>query len=305
MLEVIRHKRLIHERLDALRHSIVSGRAYLPPNLSRFVFLCGANKSKDEISERRQALLEFADANLPHTHFFLAERMFRTLREEGDKSNLLDVEQLVSDFSDFVLIVLESPSAFTELGAFSNDILRKKLVVINDDKFRHSESFINLGPIAAIEEAAGPERIVYYNMSHSGVSRRDAIGDTFFQIHELFKDPITGKAKSIELEKLHPGDNFDKFSAMFLHDIIFLLGPLLHKEVIEVLIRIFGKSNFNQVSHQLAILCAFNSLERNDSGLYRSKRKECYYKYKFDLNPLIAVFRNFAQRDFPDRLYAY
>lgn len=305
MLDVIKHKRLAHERLDAFRHSIDSGRAYLPPNLSRFVFLCGANKSKDEISERRKALMEFADANLPHTHFFLAEKMFRTLKEEGHKGNLLDVEQLVSDFSDCVLIVLESPSSFAELGAFSNDILRKKLVVINDEKFKYSESFINLGPIAAIEEATGPERIVYYNMSHSGVTRRDTIGDTFFQIHELFKDPIAGRAKSIRLAQLHPGDNFDKFAAMFLHDIIFLLGPLAHKEVIAVLIRVFGKANFNQVSHLLAILCAFNSLERNDAGLYRSRKNQCYYKYRFDLDSLVAVFRNFVQKDYPERLYAY
>lgn len=305
MLDVIRHKRLAHERLDALRHSVDSRRAYLPPNLSRFVFLCGGNKSKHEISERRKALMEFADAHLPHTHFFLAEKMFRTLQEEGHKGNLLDVEQLISDFSDYILIVLESPSSFTELGAFSNDILRKKLVVINDEHFRKSESFINLGPVAAIQEAAGPKRIVYYKMAQSGVSRRDAIGDTFFQIHELFKNPIAGKAKAIKLDELHPGKNFDKFSAMFLHDLIFLLGPLLHKEIIEVLIRVFGKANFNRVSHLLAVLCAFNSLERNGAGLYRSRRTYCYYSYRFDLDPLISVFRNFAQKHFPERLYAY
>ena len=92
---------------------------------------------------------------------------------------------------------------------------------------------------------------------------------------------------------------------MFLHDIIFLLGPLAHKEVIAVLVRIFGKANFNPVSHLLAILCAFNSLERNDDGLYRSRKNQCYYKYRFDLDPLVAVFRNFVQKNYPERLYAY
>lgn len=249
--------------------------------------------------------MEFAYAHLPHAHFFLAEKMFAILKTEGHKGNLLDVEKLISEFSDYVLIVLESPSSFAELGAFSNDILRKKLVVINDEKFKYSESFINLGPIAAIKEATCPERIVYYNMSHSGVMRRDAIGDTFFQLHEFFKDPIAERSKSIKITQLHPGNNFDKLAAMFLHDIILLLGPLAHKEVIAVLIRIFGKANFNEVSHLLAILCAFNSLERNDAGLYRSRKNKCYYKYGFALDPLVAVFRNFVQKDYPERLYAY
>lgn len=305
MLQVIKYKRLAHDRLDALRDSIDSGCAYVPPSLNRFVFLCGANKSKDEISERRKALMEFADANLPHTHFFLAEKMFRTLKQEGHRGNLLDVEQLVSAFSDYVLIVLESPSSFAELGAFSNHTLRNKLVVINDETFKYSESFINLGPLAAIEEVTDSKRIVYYNMSHSGVTRRDAIGDAFFQINQLFKTPIAGRAKSINLAKLHPGKNFDKFAAMFLHDIIYLLGPLAHKEVIAILIRVFGQTRFNNVSHLLAILCAFNSLERNDAGLYRSRKNQCYFEYRFDIEPLVAVFKNFIQKDYPERLYAY
>lgn len=305
MLHEIRHKRLVHDRLSALRRSINSGRVLLPPTIARFVFLCGANKSKDEISERRRALMDFSEKHLPHTYFFLAERMFSTLKEEGHKENLLDVEHLISDFSDYVLIVLESPSSFTELGAFSHRTLREKLVVINDEKFKDEESFINLGPVKAINESSGPERIICYKMSNDGIWSKDAIGDTFYKIYNLFQKPLKSKSKSAKLESLHPGDSFDKYSAMFLHDLVFLSGPLTHKEVIELLIQLFGKSNFNNVSKLLAILCAFGSIERNAKGLYRSKRSDCYYKYNFDLSPFIAVFRNYAQRKYPERLYVY
>lgn len=305
MLHEIKHKRLIHDRLNALKRSINSGRVFLPPTLARFVFLCGANKSKDEISERRTALMEFSSKHLPNTYFFLAERMFTTLQEEGHKENLLDVEHLISDFSDYVLIVLESPSAFAELGAFSHRTLRDKLIVINDEKFKDEVSFINLGPIKAIKESAGPERIMCYKMSDDGIWTKDAIGDTFYNIYKLFKKPLKSHAKSAKFETLHPGRSFDKYSAMFLHDLVFLSGPLSHKEVIELLLRLFGKSNFNNVSHLLAILCAFGSIERNDKGLYRSRMTECYYQYKFDLSPFISVFRNYTLKKYPERLYAY
>lgn len=305
MLHEIRHKKLVNDRLSALKRSINSGRVLLPPTIARFVFLCGANKSKDEISERRKALINFSERHLPHTYFFLAEKMFSTLREEGHKENLLDVEHLISDFSDYVLIVLESPSAFTELGAFSHHALREKLVIINDEKFKDEESFINLGPIKAINESSGSERTICYKMSNNGIWSKDAIGDTFYKIHQLFQKPLRSRSKAVKLEDLHPGKSFDKYSAMFLHDLIFLSGPLTHKEVIELLLHLFGKSNFNNTSHLLAILCAFGSIERNEKGLYRSKRPECYYKYNFDLSPFIAVFRNYTLKKYPERLYAY
>lgn len=305
MLELIRHKRVIHDRLDALRQSIDSGRVLYPANLSRFVFLCGANKTKDEISERRKALMEFAKRNLPDTHFFIAEKIFSTLQQEGHKGNLLDAEHLISDFSDHVLIVLESPSAFAELGAFSRPPLREKLVIINDSRYKGRDSFINLGPIAAVKESAESDKIIYYKMCDDGVIVRDAIGETFARIHDLFKDPISGTAKPAKLDDLHPGHKFNKLSAMFLHDLIYMAGPLLHKEIIEILIKIFGKAVFNNVSHLLAILCAFNSLHRNASGLYKSSRVHLYYKYRTDIDLLISAFRNYMQKEFPDRLYAY
>lgn len=305
MFNEIKTKKLIHKRVDALQRAINNSRVILPSDISKFVFLCGANKTPQEISERRKALIEFSKAQLPHTHFFLAEKMFSTLKDEGHKGNILDVENLISDFSDYILIILESPSAFTELGAFSHDKLRSKLVVINNLEFKQEESFINLGPIKAIEEESGKERIVYYKMNKDGVTNRDAIGDTFRQIYGLFKDPIKSTRKAVNLESLNPSKNFDKKSAMFIHDLIYLSGPILHKELIELLKLIFGNENYNKVTHLLAILSSFESIERNEKGLYRSKLNETYYDFRFDTSKYISTFRNYTLKDYPERLYAY
>ena len=140
MFKEIKTKKLIHERVGSLQRAINNSRVSLPSNISKFVFLCGASKSPIELSERRKALIEFSKEHLPHTHFFLAERMFSTLKDEGHKGNILDVENHISAFSDYILIVLESPSSFTELGAFSHDTLRNKLVVINNIDFKNKDS---------------------------------------------------------------------------------------------------------------------------------------------------------------------
>jgi hypothetical protein len=305
MFNEIKTKKVIHKRVEALQKAISTSRVYLPSDISKFVFLCGANKNRMEVSERRKALLEFSKIHLPHTHFFLAEKMFSTLQDEGHKGNVLDVEGLISDFSDYILIVLESPSAFAELGAFSHEKLRNKLVIINSLDFKKDSSFINLGPIKAIEEASGKDRIVYYKMKKDGIEKRDAIGDTFHQIYELFKEPIKSTGKSVDLDLLNPAKKFDKRSAMFLHDLIYLSGPVLHKEIIELLKMIFGNDSYNKVAHLLAILCSFDSIERNGQGLYRSKIKETYYDFRFDTSKYISAFRNYTLRSYPERLYAY
>ncbi len=305
MLNEIKTKKLVHKRVEHLRQAINSSRLYLPSDISKFVFLCGANKTQLEISERRKALIEFSKIHLPHTHFFLAEKMFSTLQDEGHKGNILDVESLISDFSDFILIILESPSAFTELGAFSHEKLRSKLVVINNLEFKKEKSFINLGPIKAIEETSGKDRIVYYKMSKDGIENRDAIGDTFHQIYELFKEPIKSTRKSVGLDLLNPAKKFDKRSAMFIHDLIYLSGPILHKELIELLKLVFGHNNYNKAAHLLAILSSFESIERNEKGLYRSKLNETYYDFRFDTSKYISTFRNYTLKSYAERLYAY
>jgi hypothetical protein len=305
MLNEIKNKKLVRDRVVSLKTAINCSKVFTPYNTSQFVFLCGANKSKDQISERRRALIDFSRKNLPHTQFFLAENIFSTLQDEGHKDNILDVENLISDFSDFIIIILESPSAFAELGAFSHETLREKLVVINDFKFKDEKSFINLGPIKAIEEKAGKDRIIHYKMSSDGIHKKDAIGDIYNDIYQLFKDPVKVKRKPLTIDMCDPSKCFDKTTAMFIHDLIYLSGPILHKELIELLILVFGDKAFNDVKHLLAILTSFDSIERNKASLFRSRRKDTYFNYLFDLTKIISMFRNYTLKLYPERIYEY
>jgi hypothetical protein len=305
MYEIIKNKRLVKSRIKALQTSISYSRVFLPKDVSKFIFLCGANKSTNVVSERRQAILTFAQKSLPHTQFFLAEKMFSTLQKEEHKGNILDIEHDISKFADHILIVLESSSTFAELGAFSHKDLRKKLIVINDSKFMTSLSFVNLGPLKAIEESSGKSSVIHYKMHDDGVHNLDAIGDVFHPLYELLKEPIKAKASAISLDLCNPAKHFDKLSAMFVHDLIYFTGPVNYKELIEVLVQIFGeKENFKLKQH-VAILVAFESITRNDSGLFRSNKRKPYYDYRFDIGTLVSTFRNYTLKYFPERIYEY
>ncbi len=304
MYDFIKNKTSIKSKIQSLQHSIEASRVFLPKDVSKFVFLCGANKSQNVISERRKAIMAFSKKSLPHTQFLLAEKIFSVLQKEGHKVNILDIEHEISKFADHILIVLESPSTFTELGAFSHTELRNKLIVINDLKFASSSSFINLGPLKAIEEAAGVKNIVYYKMADNGVHTLDAIGDVFNPLYELLKEPLKGKASAITLDDCNPSKTFDKHSAMFVHDLIYFTGPIYYRELIEILIQLFGDDNFKLKEH-VAILVAFESITRNEAGLFKSNKGMTYYQYRFDTYNLVATFRNYTLKYFPERIYEY
>lgn len=304
MLSAINSKKVIRDRINHFRQSILASRAYYPKNISKFVFLCGANKSKDLISERRRALLDFSKKHLPHTQFFLAEKMFSTLQQEGHKENILDIEHQITKFADKIVIVLESNSSFAELGAFSHTELREKLIVINNSRFEHSESFINLGPIKAIKEKSGSCNIIHYKMSDEGIHKTDAIGDTFAPLFDLLKTPLKGRPNPVKLEECNPANIFDKNSAMFVHDIVYICGPLRYPELIAVLIQIFGNHDFKLRQH-LAILSSFGAINRTESGLYKSQNCKPYFEYRFDINNLISIFRNYLLTSCPERLYGH
>ena len=305
MLEVIKKKRVLKDKFLSLKNSISEHGVKTPLNLSKFVFLCGANINNTDISVRRKAIMEFAKKNLPDTQFFIAEEMFSTLQEEEKEGNMLDIENEISEFTDNIVVVLESESSFTELGAFShNKELRKKLIVINDSKFKDSESFINMGPLKAIKEISGEDYIISYKMNEDGVFELDAIGDIYAPLSKILQGPAQTKPSKVSFKECNPAINFSKKSAMMVHDLVYFSGPIKHKELVEILLLIFGKHSFKAKEHA-AILVAVNSLERTKEGFYKSLLRKPYYEYSFDTNSLISTCRNYMLKFCPDRIYGH
>ena len=233
--------------------------------------------------------------------------MFSILQKEGNKDNMLDIENEISKFADKIVVVLESESAFTELGVFSHDSeLRKKLIVINDSKFRGSKSFISLGPLEAIKESSGKDHVIDYKMNKDGVCRLDSIGDIYDPLFEILKEPIQKRPSAVSLEKCNPAINFNKESTMMVHDLVYFSGPVLHKELVKILALVFGQQPFNNLKHHEAILVAIDSLTRTDDDeFYISRLGKPYYDYEFDINSLISTCRNYMLKFHPDRIRKY
>lgn len=117
------------------------------------IFLCGGSV-KSYSRSLRYRFYKYAKKNLDQFRFFIAENATQDLSgdEEPEFLNIADFETFVANFTDCVLIILESPGSISEVSYFSNDqnILRK-ILVVNDISMQH-DSFITLGPIDKVNE---------------------------------------------------------------------------------------------------------------------------------------------------------
>lgn len=265
-----------------------------PPILSRskqLIFLCGANKSPGEVSVRRSSVKKFIDSLSSSYTAIYAEGIFNELKKFEQQKNSLDLEFWISEVADKVVIILESESAFCELGAFSHKDLRHKLIVINNDAFRTSESFINTGPIAALTEVKSP--VMWYPMSSDGVTRLDGIGAIFSELKSAISSNLPDK-KELDFDKLSqlpPNKN----SLYFLHDLILLLSPITHEEMILVLGVIFDHKNLDIVKNLLGVLreAKLVTTKKIDSKwLYEPTSTEFFLNYTFNVNTLMSAFRS-------------
>lgn len=275
-----------------------------PPSLQKnrqLIFLCGANQAANTPSIRRSALKAFIHKVSVSSKVLYAEGVFNELRKLGKQNNALDLEHLISEIADKIIIILESESAFCELGAFAKESLRKKLVVINNSAFKGSESFINTGPIAAIEEAKSP--VLWYPMSPNGKTVLDGIGATYADIAKAINQAPKSAIK-IDVAQLSLM-SMRKECLFFIHDIVLLAGPISHAEIISILKQILEDKGYDYVSNLLGILRESNLVSSREASkgnwVYTATDTELFLKYPMDLGPLMASFRTYHLRNNPDR----
>ena len=108
--------------------------------MPKIVFICGGDES---YCKNRAKLETYIQNHLPKYLTFRAENAWAVISEHfnSDKSNketnALALEEWLADFSDIVIILVESFGTVAELGAFSlSPVLRKKLIPILDKRYK-------------------------------------------------------------------------------------------------------------------------------------------------------------------------
>lgn len=107
------------------------------------VFLCGG---KGEDSFRNLLHNKLQQQNINNNKFVLAEDALKWSKAQEFADDLLELEKYFAAVVGKIIIISESPGAIAELGSFISDKdIKKKILVVIENKYRKEDSFINNG----------------------------------------------------------------------------------------------------------------------------------------------------------------
>lgn len=263
---------LNNEIIYTIKRLALTKRIYLSKD-ANLIFVCGASLDANNGKNARKRFLDYSKANLPEYDIFIAEKFFNLFKGDMD---LLSVEDKLGNYSDCIIIFLESPSSIAELGAFSNnEKLVKQLLVVNDKKHETATSFIIKGPLAKISKQSEFGETIYCNMQRS----LEVVG-------EIKKKLITMKRKynkgiNIRTFEEYSG-NSEKSKMLFLLDLITLLQPVKKNELESILEVLIGEGTY-YIEFDINMLMAVGYITEMDGYYIKTKSiTKMYYIFEKD-----------------------
>lgn len=165
---------------------------------------------------------------------YYPEELFEELMGSTGDFDLLSLENLLAKSVHAVVIIVESPGAIAELGAFSNHSeLSGRLVVIVDTKYRDDRSFIILGPVRYLNNK-NKSAVVFHNL------RKPEIGELGKQIREAVRK--ISRDVRVDTSVANP-----IFAQYFLLSVIYVMEPV-RKNILNDVVRETGEPSVENVA---------------------------------------------------------
>ena len=171
------------------------------------------------------------------------------------------MEAQLAELADAVIVIVESPGTFAELGAFSNsEDLRKKLLPIIDVQYEGAQSFINTGPVRWTDTDSLFRPTLFVKL-RSILSEADQILGRLSRL-------TPSSAKSIDNLAAHP-----KHLLFFVRDILAVIGPVTAYHIERYIAAILGTAP----PHIINLLGLAESLDLIETGSVGASR---YYSVR-------------------------
>ena len=231
----------------------------LHSNLPKIAFICGGNEKE---FKNRHLMEKYFKKHIPRFLTFRAENAWDSIRKSEKDTNALELEGWLADFSDVVIILVESFGTVAELGAFSmNNALRKKLLPILHHEFKDEQSFINTGPIKWIDKDSKYSPTIYcdYNIILS------AMGEVQKRINKRYWDNIKRNELLGEYRFSY------KVFLFFLVYLIGTMGPIETNEIFSITKELLQIENNKQIRFVLSVgvaLGIFSVVEISERDYY-------------------------------------
>lgn len=164
----------------------------------RSLFFCGGVRGtgRERPKSLRDYLVRKRGIRLK-AHIVFAEDANQIYRETK-YSDLITFEEDIARIASSVLVIVESPGSYAELGAFAmNATISKSLRVIVQTKFSETESFIRFGPIEKMKND-DDESVAFYpwEINKNGGLVSKSVERHFREIKVFIADGIDSAPKS-------------------------------------------------------------------------------------------------------------
>lgn len=157
----------------------------------KFIFLCGkAFSTPSEYTITNRGIIEaFIKNNYDDPFIVLSEKLW----EDNFYSSidLLTFEEFLAEVSDFILLFVESPGTFCELGAFTyaDNLFSNKLIIILDEKYKDNKSFIINGPVLKAQNNGS--KIIYAPVNSGALLSNNNLRATILECISNFKSKVS------------------------------------------------------------------------------------------------------------------
>lgn len=102
----------------------------------KFVFLCGTAYSEQEYAKTNRGIIDkYLKSKSDDIFIVLSEKLWEDSFEPS--IDLLTFEEFLAEVSDVIILFVESPGSFCELGAFvfAENLFSDKLIIVIDKKY--------------------------------------------------------------------------------------------------------------------------------------------------------------------------
>lgn len=150
----------------------------------------------------------------------------------GSNIDLLTFEEFLAEVSDAIILFVESPGSFCELGAFAyaEKLFSDKLIIVIDEEYKDDKSFIITGPAAKAKKDGA--KIIYAPLNGTGLL-------SSANLRKIIDEKIDEFAsKSAGINKRFPNNTEEKVSVnsfiIEILELIKILQPVSRKDLIDI-----------------------------------------------------------------------
>ncbi|WP_320128482.1 retron St85 family effector protein [uncultured Sphaerochaeta sp.] len=252
--------------LPALESYFIEKRIGIPPQKDN-IFLCGAVSTDSQKSGRFQLKEHFSQHYADAYDFIIADDISGKNDSEDD---LLTQENILGDYSDCIIIILESESAFAELGAFANHkTLVEKLLIVNDKQFKGKKSFINKGPIQKINKLSTFKGEIFFKTKEALLEITEPlIAKLQDNLPKNYKFCRFEKASDLCNDSIYP----KRIKMVFVSEVLRILTPISLKDFVKVF-NLLTKIERTTIEEIISICLSLNYFREFGGFLVATEKK--------------------------------